>query len=203
MRQRWRVPAAAGGAAALLLSGCTYKGATVQGQQIHTLYGIIFALAALVFILVEGLLVWSIVRYRMRNAIPGHPTTFTFTASKLGTFPGQCTEFCGLWHSRMTFYLKVVNPSDYATWVKHQVVKAFGGTCKPTGPTIHLVAKNTSWNTNCIAVKAGQPFTVTVANLDAGVNHNFGIWPSLTASFSGKGQYFQTGRFPGVDTRSF
>src|SRR5207249_5655893 len=29
----------------------------------------------------------------MRNAIPGHPTTFTFTANKLGSFPGQCTEF--------------------------------------------------------------------------------------------------------------
>ena len=67
-----------------------------------------------------------------RDVIPGRTNTFTFTASKLGTFPGQCTEFCGLWHSRMTFYLKVVNPSDYATWVKHQVVKAFGGTCKPT-----------------------------------------------------------------------
>ena len=70
MRQRWRVPAAAGGAAALLLSGCTYKGATAQGQQIHTLYGIIFALAALVFVLVEGLLVWSIVRFRKRDDAP-------------------------------------------------------------------------------------------------------------------------------------
>ena len=45
----------------------------------------------------------------MRNAIPGHPNIFTFTPTKIGTFNGQCAQFCGLWHSRMTFTLKVVS----------------------------------------------------------------------------------------------
>jgi cytochrome c oxidase subunit II len=314
MRRRWRLIAAAGGAA-MALSGCAQSGATKQGQQIHQLFVIILILAGAVFLLVEGLLAWAIVRYRkrddsappqdfgsnralvgffafgavvvailfpfgeralsavdhqdpfpqvsirlegfqwqwtalyqnegifttghtlrqpmvmevpvdepvhitlvsrdvmheffvpaflfMRNAFPGHPNTFTFTATKLGTFPGQCAEFCGLWHSRMTFFLKVVTPTDYTAWVKDQVVKSFGGTCPPGPPDVHLVAKNTSWSTNCIAVKAGQPFTITVSNQDDGVNHNFAIWPSLQASFAGTGQIFQTGRFPGVATRTF
>jgi cytochrome c oxidase subunit 2 len=38
----------------------------------------------------------------MRNAIPGHPNDFDFTPTQLGTYPGQCAEFCGLWHSKMT-----------------------------------------------------------------------------------------------------
>ena len=54
----------------------------------------------------------------MRNAIPGHPNVFTFTPTKIGTYHGQCAQFCGLWHSRMTFTMKVVAPVDYAAWVK-------------------------------------------------------------------------------------
>lgn len=42
------------------------QAATVQGQAISDLYDIVFAIAAVIFVAVEGLIVWSIVRYRRR-----------------------------------------------------------------------------------------------------------------------------------------
>ena len=313
MRSRLRLFAALA-ACTVLLAGCAQQGATLQGQDIHSLYGVIMTLALIVFVLVEGLLVTAIVRFRkrdesqppqvygssrmlagffgfgivivavlfpfgertlravmanpspivnlrieafqwewtayylnegvlttgktlktpmlielpvdepahitlisrdvmhgffipaflfMRNAIPGHPNSFTFTPTKLGTYPAQCSQFCGLWHSRMTFIVKVVTQPDYTSWVTNRTLKAIGGTCAPDGSSIHLTAKNTTWNTNCLAVHAGSPFKVTIANQDEGVDHNFAIYPSLADGISGKHEYFETGRFPGVSTRSF
>jgi heme/copper-type cytochrome/quinol oxidase subunit 2 len=130
----------------------------------------------------------------MRNAIPGHPNVFTFTPTKIGTFNGQCAQFCGLWHSRMTFVLKVVSPADYVDWVKKERRAVFLLNC-PTTNQVTIVAKNISWNTNCLAVPTGSvPLTVT--NDDAGINHNFAIWDSPLQ----KTQYFQTGKFSGVAT---
>jgi len=313
MRRRWRLFAGLG-AGALLLSACAQQGATDQANKIHNLYLIILGLGAFVFVLVEGLLIFSIIRFRkrddrpppqvfgsnralvgffafgavlvavlfpfgertlsdvekqepplvslrveafqwewtayylnegifttgctlkepmemelpvdepvhitlvsrdvmhgfyipaflfMRNAIPGHPNTFTFTPNKIGTYQAQCTEFCGLWHSRMTFVVKVVSPTDYAAWVKDKTLHAIGGNCSPNGASVHLTAKNTTWSTNCIAIPAGQPLSLTVTNLDDGVDHNFGIWPSIQDAIAKKGEFFETGRFPGVATRSF
>ena len=39
---------------------------TVTGQSVFNLYTLIFAIAVVVFILVEGLLLWSVIRYRRR-----------------------------------------------------------------------------------------------------------------------------------------
>jgi cytochrome c oxidase subunit 2 len=40
--------------------------ATAQGQQIRDLYDVVFAFALVIFILVEGLIVWSVIRYRRK-----------------------------------------------------------------------------------------------------------------------------------------
>ena len=314
MLARWGRRAGAVGCL-LLFSACAQQGATVSSHEVHHLYIVILILAAPVFLLVEGLLLWSVVRFRrrddapapqtigsnralvgffafgavivailfpfgeqalsvvdhqdpnpvvsirleafqwewtafylnegifstgktlrqplvfeipvdtpvkitlvsrdvmheffvpaflfMRNAIPGRPTTFTFTADKIGTFPGQCAEFCGLWHSKMTFLLKVVSPTDYAAFVKSKTLHGFGGNCSPKGPAVHVVAHNTAWNTTCIAIAPGHPLALTVTNEDQGIQHNFGIWPSVTAAINKKGELFETGRFAGVATRSF
>ena len=42
------------------------KAATVQGVEISKLYDIVFALAVAIFVAVEGLIVWSVLRYRRR-----------------------------------------------------------------------------------------------------------------------------------------
>lgn len=74
---RWRgmrttFRAAAILAATLLMIGCgSDPGATRQGEQIHGLYNVLFAVAAVVFVVVEGLIVWSVIGYRRRDdALP-------------------------------------------------------------------------------------------------------------------------------------
>lgn len=52
-----------------------------------------------------------------RYALPGVTNQFTLHAVTSGTFFGQCTQLCGLYHSLMFFKVKVVSPSAYATWL--------------------------------------------------------------------------------------
>ena len=51
----------------LLLSGCAKQGISPQSRDVHQLYLVIMALALPVFLAVEGLLIWCIVRYRKRG----------------------------------------------------------------------------------------------------------------------------------------
>lgn len=134
-----------------------------------------------------------------RDVIPGRHNEFTFTATKLGTYQGQCAEFCGLHHAQMTFTLSVVTYQDYLAWVKQMREANLNQTCPVTGDTITVTAKDTSWNTNCLAVNAGSPISLTVVNDDAGIDHNFAIYDSPAR----KQELFQAGRFPGVATKSY
>jgi cytochrome c oxidase subunit 2 len=309
--RRWLIGMPA--AACLAMTGCAEQPATSQAQEVHTLYYVILALAAAVFIGVEGTLLWSIVRYRrrkgdqseppqregttrmvmvffsigavlvailfpfgeitlarvqsnpppvetiniqgsqwqwsavypnegvatsgksfvrplvievpvgepvhihlisndvmhelfvpafffMRNAMPGLANDFTWTPTRLGTFNGQCAEFCGLGHSKMTFVVRVVTETDFLAWVKKERQALLSITCPAkSGNQVHVTAKDISWNTNCLAVPEGQPISLTVTNLDGGIDHNFAIWDGIDM----KHQFFATGKFPGVATHGF
>jgi cytochrome c oxidase subunit 2 len=55
-------------AAALLLGGCgMYTPVTEQGKDIRDLYNVLFVAAAVVFVLVEGAIVFAVLRYRRRD----------------------------------------------------------------------------------------------------------------------------------------
>jgi len=51
------------------------------------------------------------------DAIPGKTNHLTFRATKLGTFEGQCAEFCGLLHAAMLAHVQVLPPDEYDSWV--------------------------------------------------------------------------------------
>jgi cytochrome c oxidase subunit 2 len=53
-----------------------------------------------------------------RDVIPGDSTEFDLTIDDEGTYRGQCAEFCGLDHARMTFTVEAVSPSDFQAWVR-------------------------------------------------------------------------------------
>jgi cytochrome c oxidase subunit 2 len=55
-----------------------------------------------------------------RDAVPGHTNHIWFTADSLGSFPGQCAEFCGLSHANMRMKLMVESPEDFARWTQGQ-----------------------------------------------------------------------------------
>ena len=48
------------------------------------------------------------------DVIPGKDNAFTMTPEREGTFAGKCAELCGTYHSRMLFYVKVVDAEEYA-----------------------------------------------------------------------------------------
>ena len=52
-----------------------------------------------------------------RDLIPGTVEHVTLTFTHLGSFTGQCAEFCGLRHSEMVFRVVVLKPDRFATWV--------------------------------------------------------------------------------------
>jgi cytochrome c oxidase subunit 2 len=134
-----------------------------------------------------------------RDAIPGRTSTFTFTPTELGTYQSQCAEFCGLWHSRMTFEVKVVTSVDYQAWIKEQRKAAQSITCNADGTTLSLVAHNISWNSFCLAVPANTPFTVGITNQDDGIQHNFSIYDS----FFEKQNFFTSPKITGPTSASF
>ena len=52
-----------------------------------------------------------------RYAQPGVINTFDLTTAADGVFPGQCTQYCGWYHSEMLFSVKVEPESAFQGWL--------------------------------------------------------------------------------------
>ena len=63
------------------------------------------------------------------DAVPGITTTLRVTPTRLGTYPGECTELCGAGHSLMRATVHVVSPSAFSSWMSSQGT----GTAPPIG----------------------------------------------------------------------
>ncbi len=66
-----------------------------------------------------------------RYAQPGVTNVFDLNVVRLGTFDGQCTQFCGLYHTDMLFSVKSVTPAQFRQWASAQV--AAGNTIQSSG----------------------------------------------------------------------
>jgi cytochrome c oxidase subunit 2 len=51
------------------------------------------------------------------DLVPGQLNHLAFTASAVGTYRGQCAEFCGIQHAKMSFTVVVQTPEDYRAWL--------------------------------------------------------------------------------------
>jgi cytochrome c oxidase subunit 2 len=51
------------------------------------------------------------------QAIPGNVNQMHFKTEKVGSYRGQCFQFCGLRHSDMLFVLEVKSQADYQRWL--------------------------------------------------------------------------------------
>ena len=54
-----------------------------------------------------------------RDAIPGRTNIFQFTVNDVGSYRGQCAEFCGIGHSRMMFTILAMSSADFDAWSAH------------------------------------------------------------------------------------
>ena len=65
-----------------------------------------------------------------RDAVPNRFSPWKVEASDPGFYFGQCTEFCGLSHSRMRMQVVALTPADFQSWVDSTTQDAV----EPTDP---------------------------------------------------------------------
>jgi cytochrome c oxidase subunit 2 len=63
------------------------------------------------------------------DMIPGHINRIAFTPATIGTFLGECSEYCGHQHANMRFLVFVDSSADFARWFADQQLPAR----EPTG----------------------------------------------------------------------
>lgn len=51
------------------------------------------------------------------DLIPGQTGTLRFTPQRVGTFRGECAEFCGLQHANMNFVVDVLSQAAFDEWI--------------------------------------------------------------------------------------
>jgi len=51
------------------------------------------------------------------DAVPGRLNQVSFVAERSGTFYGQCSEICGVWHGFMPIVVEAVSSPDFLVWV--------------------------------------------------------------------------------------
>ncbi len=56
------------------------------------------------------------------DAVPGITTTLRVTPTRIGNYPGECTELCGAGHSLMRTGVHVLTPAAFQTWLRAQKV---------------------------------------------------------------------------------
>jgi cytochrome c oxidase subunit 2 len=54
-----------------------------------------------------------------RDVFPNRETRMWFTAQAEGDYPGQCAEFCGIQHGRMSHRIRAQKPEEFQAWVAH------------------------------------------------------------------------------------
>lgn len=59
-----------------------------------------------------------------QDMIPGRANEIAFTATRPGTYRGQCAEFCGLQHAHMAFLVVADEPEAFETWRREQIAEA-------------------------------------------------------------------------------
>ena len=58
------------------------------------------------------------------DTIPGQHNTLRFTPNTVGTYRGQCAEYCGLEHGLMAFLVVVDPPDQFDRWIARRNIPA-------------------------------------------------------------------------------
>ncbi len=140
-----------------------------------------------------------------RDITPGHDQVIQFNADRIGTYAGQCTSFCGLYHEFMQFQVKVETKADYDAWLQAQLAPPAAPSAAPSpsgaagspaasaapgaaGTVLQLSASGIAYDTTQLTAPANTPFQIDFTNDDAGIPHNVSIHegsPTGTEVFKG------------------
>ncbi len=70
---------------------------------------------------------------RKIDMIPGRENRILLEAAQAGTYYGQCSEFCGLQHTRMRFTVVAERRASFAAWLAEQARPAPASSAAPEG----------------------------------------------------------------------
>lgn len=118
------------------------------------------------------------------DAVPGLTTSISLRPTATGSYVDdpafrlQCSQLCGLEHSRMMMPVRVVSEADFQAWLATR--PAIGGGPAPTpaaGATeLSISAKAIRFSSDRLEARADVSTTITFQNDDAGVIHNIAIY---------------------------
>ncbi len=80
-----------------------------------------------------------------RYALPGVTNVFDLTVLNSGTYNGQCTQICGLYHSEMLFSVKAVSPAAFSKWAYAE--RAAGNTLERSGTSASNIPPRSTYIT--------------------------------------------------------
>jgi cytochrome c oxidase subunit 2 len=108
------------------------------------------------------------------------------TVTEVGTYGGQCAEFCGDLHAQMTFSVEAMTRADFDAWL---AAAPHGGSPPPPsvapGATVlDISADAIAFDTRELSAPAGEAFTIHFVNQE-GVIHNVAIFRGEERVFTG------------------
>ena len=108
---------------------------------------------------------------------PGAPNNeLEFTIREAGTYSGQCAEFCGDLHARMTFTVEAMERAAFDEWLAAtRAGETPAPSGEPTGPTLELSADQLAFDTQQLSASADTGFQIHFVSLEAPV-HNVSIF---------------------------
>lgn len=113
-----------------------------------------------------------------KDAIPGRTNEFDVLVQQVGTYAGQCAEFCGIGHADMHFTVQAMTPADFDAWVAQQQVPPPSASALPSNaPVVSVTSVGVveGFNPTELSVAADTPWSVNLTNADPVVPHNFSI----------------------------
>ena len=106
----------------------------------------------------------------------GQMNELEFTVTEPGTYSGQCAEFCGDLHARMTFTVQAVERAEFDDWLAAtKGGETPGPSTEPDGTTLEISADQIAFDTRELSAAADTGFQIHFVNLD-GVVHNVSIY---------------------------
>jgi cytochrome c oxidase subunit II len=152
------------------------------------------------------------------DIVPGLVTQLHITPTRLGTFPLECTELCGLGHSLMRSQAIVMSPAAFDAWLKQQAKSAAPApsTTSPSTSTsttsssasaVGLSAFNTYGCSGCHTLTAAKATGQVGPNLDKLVSYakqaNQPLAAFIHESIVDPNAYVQPGYPKGVMPQNF
>ncbi|MDO8484104.1 MAG: cytochrome c oxidase subunit II [Candidatus Limnocylindrales bacterium] len=118
------------------------------------------------------------------DAVPGLTTSVSLRPTTLGAYAAdpayrlQCSQLCGIAHSRMMMPVRVVPQAEFVAWLAQQRNLSGGGgaSLPPGGEELSISAKDIRFSLDRLETRAGVPTRITFRNDDAGIPHNIAVY---------------------------